>query len=140
MKRLRTFCETLVVAAALAGIGTGCAHRQSLEAASSVPAAEGTVRATKDSNGNTDLVVNVKHLARPDKMAPDATVYLVWIQPPGDQKESVGILKVSANLEGTLKTKTPQRKFLLTITPEANAQVQQPAHDPVFTANVDRGD
>jgi hypothetical protein len=139
MKKLHAFSGALVFAA-LAELAPGCAHRQNMEGAASVPAAEGTVKATKDDNGNTDLVVNVKHLARPDKMASDATVYLVWIEAPGGHRESVGVLKLNSQLEGTLKTKTPQRKFVLTITPEANSQVQQPAHDPVFTTNVDRGD
>ncbi|MGD0835515.1 MAG: hypothetical protein ABSB49_02600 [Polyangia bacterium] len=130
----------LVEVVALAGIGAGCAHRENMQAASGVPAAQGTVTATKDSDGNTDLVVDVKHLARPDMVTAGATVYLVWIDPAGGKMESVGILNLGSNLEGILKTKTPQRKFALAITPEANAQVERPAHAPVFTANVDRGD
>ncbi len=139
MTRLRPWSGILVLASALAGMGAaGCAHHQNMEASSDVPAAQGTVKATKDSNGNTELVVDVKRLARPDKIASDATVYLVWIQAAGAEPESVGVLRLDSNLDGTLKAKTPQRKFTLTITPEANGQVQKPAHEPVFTASVDR--
>ena len=103
-----------------------------------VPASEGTVKATSGDNGNTNLAIRVKHLAPPSKVSADATVYVVWIQPRNAAKQSVGALKLNDNLEGSLNTVTPHRRFLVMVTPEPSGQVAQPTHEPVFTSDVDR--
>ena len=103
-----------------------------------VPASQGTVKATAGDNGNTNIAIRVKHLAPPSKVAADATVYVVWIQPRNAAKQSVGALRVNDNLEGSLDTVTPHRRFLVMVTPEPSGQVAQPTHEPVFTSDVDR--
>lgn len=103
-----------------------------------VPASQGTVEATAGANGNTNLEIRVKHLAPPEKVAADATVYVVWIQPRGAAHQSVGALRLNSDLEGTLATVTPHRRFLVMVTPEPSGQVAEPSHEPVFTSDVDR--
>lgn len=124
----------------LAGLQMGCAKNQAMISSADVPASEGTVRATAGDNGNTKLNVQVKHLAPPEKMASDATVYVVWIQAPNASKQNVGALTLNDNLEGTLETLTPHRRFEVTVTPEPSRGVAYPTHDPVFTASVDRAE
>jgi hypothetical protein len=105
-----------------------------------VPASEGTVEATAGDNGNTNVAIRVKHLAPPSKVAAEATVYVVWIQPRNAAKQSVGALRVNDDLEGSLDTVTPHRRFLVMVTPEASGQVAQPTNEPVFTSDVDRAE
>lgn len=101
-------------------------------------AGEGTVQAKAGSNGNTDLEVRVKHLAAPSKLAPDATVYVVWIKPRNAPIQNVGALEVDSDLTGKLDTTTPQRAFTLSVTPEANPRATAPTHQAVFTTEVNR--
>jgi len=110
----------------------------SMTSASDVPASEGTVKATLGANGNTNLYVRVKHLAPAFKVRPDATVYIVWLQRPGEAIQNIGALTLTDNLEGNLNTETPYRRFTITITPEPNRQVEQPTHEPVFKSEVTR--
>ena len=91
----------------------------------------------KGDNDNTVVRVRVKHLAPPYRVASDATTYVVWIQPAGAPAQVVGALKVDDDLSGTLDFVTPQRVFHLVVTPEAQASAAKPAHEPVFTADVD---
>jgi hypothetical protein len=53
-------------------------------------------------------------------------------------RQNVGALTLDDDLEGVLETVTPHSRFLLSVTPEASGQVDQPRNPPVFTAQVDR--
>lgn len=107
---------------------------------SEVPASQGTVEASDEDNGNTNIAVKVKHLAPPSKVAADATIYVVWVRPRNAGIQNVGALSLNEDLEGTLNAVTPHRRFSLLVTPEASARVSQPTHAAVFTSEVDRGD
>lgn len=124
--------------AALSAALPGCARTQTMQSSLGQPASEGTVKATEGDNGNTNLTIKVKHLAPPSRIAPDATVYVVWIQPGNGARQSVGRLTLNDNLEGTLNTVTPHRRFALTVTPEPSGQVAHPTHPPVFVSQVER--
>lgn len=110
---------------------------QAMHSAEGVPASEGTVRVSDGDNGNTKVSIRVKHLAPPSKIAADSTVYVVWIQPVEGESQNVGALTLSEDLEGSLDTLTPHRRFKLSVTPEPNGQVAAPSHEPVFTYNVE---
>lgn len=133
-----TLLTPLSALALFAGLELGCATTPSaLQAASSIPAGEGTVQATLGANGNTDLSLRVKHLAPASRMASDATVYVVWIQPFEASSQNVGALTLSEDLEGRLDTVTPHRRFLVMVTPEPSSRMEKPTHEAVFTARVD---
>jgi FlaG/FlaF family flagellin (archaellin) len=135
------------VAAALLGMQFGCATMRSwttrstpMNSASEVPASEGTVKATIGNNGNTNLAIRVKHLAPAARLQADATVYIVWLQQAGQSPQNLGALTLNKDLEGSLDTVTPFRKFTVTVTPEPGRQMEQPTHPPVFTSEVNRTD
>jgi hypothetical protein len=100
-------------------------------------ASEGTVRVSDGDNGNTKVSIRVKHLAPPSKVAVDSTVYVVWIQPREGDRQNVGALTLNKDLEGSLETLTPHRRFMISVTPEPNGQVTEPSHEPVFTYSVE---
>lgn len=133
--------------AALATLQLGCEKMkfwqkspQPMASGAEVPASEGTVRATKGDNNNTNLAIRVKHLAPAQKVEADSTVYVVWLQQPDQPRQNIGGLVLNKNLEGSLDTVTPYRRFSIMVTPEVNAMVEQPSHKSVFTAQVDRKD
>ena len=113
---------------------------QALQSSGDVPAGEGTVMAREGGNGNTALTVKVKHLAPASRIEQDAQVYVVWVEPPNAPPQNVGVLSVNRNLDGTLSTITPHKKFRVVITPEQNGQVDKPNGSEVFTSDVERMD
>lgn len=104
---------------------------------STVPAAQGRVDTSLDKNGNTNLNINVRHLAEPGAISPGANAYVVWVQPAGtDTYQNVGTLKVNKNLEGNYKTNVPYQNFKLIITPESNTMSQAPTGITVLEKTV----
>lgn len=111
---------------------------QTMQSAAKVPASQGTIKATVGDNDNTKVSIRVKHLAPPSKIASDATIYVVWLQPRNGAKQNIGALVLNDNLEGSLDTVTPHRRFLITVTPEPGGRVSEPTHEPVFTADIEK--
>src|SRR5438046_9167289 len=71
------------------------------------PAAEGKVNTDNDRNGNTGVVVEVKHMATPQSLTPAKQTYLVWVQALGKDPELLGALRGNDNMEGSLTAATP---------------------------------
>jgi hypothetical protein len=151
MTILRSLCgrpihRLTIVSAGIFLLGqTGCASgnaapKQTMHSSQANTSGEGTVQANAAANGNTRLEVAVKHLSSPSKVASDASVYVVWIQPHDAQIQNVGALEVNDDLVGKLSTTTPHRTFKLTITPEPSARMAMPTHPAVFSSDVNRID
>jgi hypothetical protein len=142
----RSFAFTFAAALFLPTAGCGLFGRSSEPAKQPMTSSaanltgEGTVEAKKGDNGNTSVEVRVKHLAIPSKVAADASVYVVWIQPRNAAIQNVGALIVDGDLVGKLDTTTPFLAFTLTVTPEPSARMASPTHEAVFSASVERAD
>src|SRR5438874_2695822 len=115
----------LVAATSLSGcasiLGRSSAQQSVAMAPSDgVPAAMGQVDVRKEPNGNTRVDVSVKHLAPPERIAPNATNYVVWMKPiKGDEPpQNAGALTIDKNLKGKLRTVTPLKSFDVFITAE----------------------
>jgi hypothetical protein len=131
--------QTLTLVALLTG--AGCATTpQTMRSSTLTPASEGTVKVDSGPNNSTTLQVKVHHLAPASKVWPEATTYVVWVQPRNAPPQNIGVLTMDSNLEGGLDATTLQHRFQVLVTPEANGQVGAPSHDAVFTSDVDRAD
>ena len=108
-----------------------------MTAATSVPAATGTVKAqqAKD-NGNIKLDIKVDHLARPSSLTPAADNYLVWIRPNGGEAFKQGAIGVNKNLSGELELETVSKDFDVFITAEQSDSVTYPSSVVVLSAHV----
>lgn len=131
-----------IVTATLMTMATGCAmfgSRVSLSSSPSMPAAEGTVRFGTTGNDNTSIVLDVRHLAHPDKLTPPASAYVVWIKANKDAApQNIGALKVDSDLSGTLIAETPLHSFGLSVTAEGSGQVQSPTGPPLLWTDFSR--
>lgn len=140
----RRFAGAVVVASialtqgACGIFGGGGGPKQTMLTSAENTSGEGTVQAKVGENGNTVVKVRVKHLSSPEKVAADASVYVVWIQPRNGEIQNVGALQVDDDLVGKLDTTTPHRAFTLTVTPEPSARMAAPTHKAVFTTEVTR--
>jgi hypothetical protein len=102
------------------------------------PAAAAQLTHEKDDNGNTKLKIHVYHLAKPDSLTPPRDTYVVWIEPPGQPPQNMGVIKVNDNLESEFSTRTPFKKFKVYITAEDGPKVTTPSGDKILEAYVDR--
>lgn len=100
------------------------------------PAAQGAVTAEVGANGNTRLVVDVKHLAPPERVSPAAKVYVVWVQPRGSAPQNVGALHVDQNLSGRLETVTAHTSFEVSVTAEEFPATTSPRGPRVLHAVI----
>lgn len=102
------------------------------------PAAQGKVTTANDRNGNTDIEVQVKHMATPESLTPPQTTYVVWVQPRGKDPEVLGVLRVNKDLEGSLKATTPYKDFDIYITAESVLKPTSPSGTVVLKGTVQR--
>jgi hypothetical protein len=104
---VRSALAVLPLIFAQAAWGTfGGTSNESVLSSASVPAVEGTVRATACENGNKKLEARVKHLAPATRVASDASVYVVWVKPRDGEVQNAGALLVDADVEGKRGTTT----------------------------------
>ena len=108
-----------------------------LHAASSVPAASGSVEVTPTDQGNMELAIEVDHLAPASSLAKGATTYVAWAEPIGEgSAQNIGALKVGEDRSGKLVTKLPQQAARILLTPEPAAAMTEPTNEPVLWATV----
>ena len=95
---------------------------------SQIPAAEGKVNLRQTSSGNTEIKLNVKHLAAPERIEPTSSTFVVWVRGLefGAQPQNLGALRVNKKLNGTLRSTTSLRAFDLFITAEGTSTVTAP--------------
>ncbi|MBE2251259.1 MAG: hypothetical protein IAE78_17090 [Myxococcus sp.] len=129
-----------LVAVCVVGLSLSCAPAIKLINGPMVPAAEGRVTVATGENGNTRLSVTVEHLALPEKVDPQATVYIVWVQgtQEGAPALNVGALTVDEHLTGRLETLTSFTQFELSVTAEAAATAVTPVGAKVLSATISR--
>lgn len=134
-----------VLAAALplsgcAMMGTGgTAGGHSMTVSPAMPSAEGMVRLGPTTNDNTSIDLTVEHLAKPERLTPPASVYVVWTKPAeAEEAQNIGALKVDEELTGRLTTVSPLHSFELFVTAEPNAQVTEPSGDPLLWTTYSR--
>ncbi len=102
------------------------------------PAAEGKVVSSNDRNGNTQLDVQVKHMATPSSLTPAKNAYVVWVQPRGKDPEVLGVLRVNENLEGSLKATTPYKDFEIFVSAEDNPKPEMPSGMVILKGTIER--
>jgi hypothetical protein len=125
----------IAVPVVLACVGPGRTNK--LEAMPSAPAATGDVTTSRGENDNTEVKVEVEHLAPPQEIARGASVYIVWAKPRSQEPpQNLGALTVGDDRKGKLETKTPLKQFDVVVTPESSATAAEPTGDPVMRASV----
>lgn len=119
---------------------TSCSTKLKFATSSVVPAAQGSVKVTKDGNGNYDLDLNILHLTEPSRLSPSKELYVVWMETENNGIKNIGQLKsgtgfFSSTLKASFHTVTsfkPKRVFL---TAENDAAIQSPGPQVVLTTN-----
>lgn len=138
---LKTRLCSCAIALGWAIASTSCASAPPVRmlGTADIPGAQGTVTATPADNNNTALVVEVRHLASPERVQPGATTYVVWARATGrDEYQNLGGLHVDSDLHGRLRTVTSLRSFDVIVTAEQSPTVTSPARKRVLSATIER--
>jgi hypothetical protein len=109
----------------------------SLKASDTVPAAQGKVLVQPQKNGNTNLKVQVAHLAEPGTAYAGASTYVVWLKPTGGAPQNLGPLHLDKNKNAELNSTTPFKTFDIMVTAESQPNVTWPSMNQVFNASVE---
>ena len=111
-----------------------------LETTPRTPAAVGTVDVKHEANNNTVGKLRVEHLAPPQELRSDLSVYVAWVRPVGASEwQNVGQLVVGEEREGTLELRVPHQQFELSVSAESDGTVTNPSEFVVMTGQVDAG-
>lgn len=117
---------------------TAWAKEDRLVNTGAAPAAQGKINTSNDRNGNTEVEVQVKHMATPQSLTPPRQSYMVWVQPRGKDAELLGALRVNSDLGGSLKASTTYKDFDVLITAEDDAKPSTPSSTVILKGTVER--
>ncbi len=115
---------------------SACTKHVHLTPATSVPAATATADISHDSNGNTVIKLDVKHLAKPQNLTPPASVYVVWVQPRDGAPLKQGQLQVNDDLSAHFSAPTTYKSFRLFVTAEPSGDVTSPSGQQVLSQDI----
>jgi hypothetical protein len=94
------------------------------------------VKISPQKDGNTNVKVEVQHLAPAALVNPEASTYVVWLRPTAGFPQNLGVLKVNDKSKGELTTKTAFKSFDVMVTAETNPSATVPSNDRIMTASV----
>lgn len=118
----------------------GCATKVPFVRSQFVPAAEAQAKVNHDDNGNAQIDLKVRHLARPENLTPPKSTYVVWAETPGGRVVNLGQLVVDDDLDGRFRTVTPLQEFRLLITAEDIPMAREPSQQIVLRTAMFRAD
>lgn len=103
-----------------------------------VPFAKGEVSASIADDGNGTYTVLVEHLGDPAKLNPQATTYVLWVQPKKEDSpiQNMGAIKVDSDYNGEHTFNTTFKSFDLTITPEESADAVKPSGRDILKTTI----
>jgi len=109
-----------------------------LTPSSAVRGTRGTVEVSAGDNEDNRLSIQVDDLAGPSQLTPAASAYVVWVAPTdGAAAQNVGSLQIDGH-SGSLSTTTPLNDFIVSITPEMEAQAIAPSGPQLLSVTVQR--
>jgi hypothetical protein len=133
----KTFYRSaLLCGAVLALAAPGWAKNYHMTASEQVPGATAELNVAKEKNGNVQVKLTARNLAKPGRLTPSASTYVVWLQQEGSDSQNQGELKLGSDLKGDLKTATPLHNFRVFVTAEGDAQTKFPSEQVVLRATV----
>ena len=133
----KTIGRIALLCAVVLAVGTvGWAKNYHMSATKIVPGAAAEVNVEKEKNGNVQVEVNVKHLAKPGLLTPPANSYVVWFQQQGSAPQNQGELKIGNDLKGELKSTTSLNNFNVFVTGETDPRAKTPSDQLVLQAIV----
>jgi hypothetical protein len=125
-----------IVIIAMVAFSTSCSRKMVFSTSSVVPAAQGTVKVSKDRNKNYEIKISIKNLAGVERLQPQKQTYVVWLVTIEGDMKNIGQLSSSKNLNATLKTVSSSNPSKIFITAENDPGVQYPGEQVVLSTDM----
>lgn len=117
--------------------GSGCASSIALEPGAKTPAAAGSMKLARDSQGNTKVALTVDYLPEPNQLDRSLTTFVVWsIADDGSRVRNMGQLQVDSHRHGAVNLVTPLTKFRIVVTAEESGTTEKPSDYVILHGNV----
>jgi hypothetical protein len=110
---------------------TSCSKKVAFQTSTTVPAARGDVKITKDNNKNYVIQIKLENLAEVKRLESSKKAYVVWMESDDSMVKNIGQIKsdskfLSSKLKATFETVTPIKPTKIFITAEKDAEVHYP--------------
>ena len=136
MNRKIFYLPVVLCAAVLALAPSSYAKTYPMTASGILPGATAQLQVDKEKDGNVQLELKATGMAKPGRLNPAATTYIVWVQQEGSDATNQGELKVGDNHKGDMKMATTFRTFNVFVTAETDSNTTLPSEQVVLTATV----
>ncbi len=136
MNRKIFYLPVVLCAAVLALAPSSFAKTYPMTASDILPGATAQLQVAKEKDGNSQMEVKATGMAKPGRLNPAATTYVVWVQQEGSVATSQGELKVGNNHKGDMKMATTFRTFKVFVTAETDSNTASPSDQVVLRATV----
>ncbi len=120
---------------------TSCARKMTFSTSSVVPAAQGTVKVSRDRNKNYVIKISISDLAGVERLQPAKQTYVVWMVTDNGLTKNIGQLNssksfLSKNLKASLKTVSSFNPVKIFITAENDPGAQYPGDQIVLSTDL----
>jgi len=120
---------------------TSCARKMTFSTSSVVPAAQGSVKVSRDNNKNNVIKISITDLAEVERLQPQKKTYVVWMVTNEGLTKNIGQLNssknfLSKNLKASLKTVSSFNPVKIFITAENDPGVQYPGDQVVLSTDL----
>ena len=127
---------TLMVA-----FSTSCARKMTFSTSSVVPAAQGSVKVSRDNNKNYVIKISITNLAEVERLQPQKQTYVVWMVTNDGLTKNIGQLNssksfLSKKLKASLKTVSSFNPVKIFITAENDPGVQYPGDQVILSTDL----
>src|SRR5690554_4512106 len=106
---------------------TSCAKRVVFPDSPSMPGADVVLKVEKNKNNNYELELEIKNIARANRLTPPRNTYVVWLETSSHGTINVGNLEVSSRNRASLSTVTPYKPIRMFISAEDKQDVIFPS-------------
>ncbi|MBC7534343.1 MAG: hypothetical protein H7258_01465 [Ferruginibacter sp.] len=119
---------------------SSCARKISFQTSSVVPAAQGSVKVTKDKNENYKIKISLINLAEPTRLQPSKSTYVVWMETADNRTKNIGQINsstgfLSSKLKADFETVSSFKPVKIFITAEDDASIRYPGMQVVLSTN-----
>jgi hypothetical protein len=127
---------TLMVA-----FSASCARKLTFSTSSVVPAAQGSVKISRDNNKNYVIKISITNLAEVERLQPQKQTYVVWMVTNDGLTKNIGQLNssksfLSKKLKASFKTISSLNPVKIFITAENDPGVQYPGDQVVLSTDL----
>jgi len=125
----------------MVAFSTSCARKMTFSTSSVVPAAQGSVKVSRDNNKNNVIKISITDLAEVERLQPQKKTYVVWMVTNEGLTKNIGQLNssknfLSKNLKASLKTVSSFNPVKIFITAENDPGVQYPGDQVVLSTDL----